>query len=152
MVAVFLVSLAMPLGGVLKFQALPDLDGDTISARVLMAEGTPLEATERVVEELKAALGRVNERLKPRQPGGRDLVKMVYVKFNENMDAYEAGPHVATVFADLLEAQTRDARLDEVFEVWREELGSVADAQAISFTEPSLAPTGRNIEVRVRGS
>ena len=150
-VAVFLVSVAMPLGGVLKFQAMPDLEGDTISARLLMTQGTPLEATERVVDDLKAALERVNARFKPLQPGGRDLVETVYVKFSENVDAYETGPHVATVYADLLEAQTRNTGLDAVFEAWRDELAVVPEAEAISFTEPSLVPTGRNIEIRVRG-
>jgi multidrug efflux pump subunit AcrB len=38
----FLVSIAMVAGGVLKFRAFPDLDGDTIEARILLPAGTPL--------------------------------------------------------------------------------------------------------------
>ncbi len=151
-VAVFFGTLALPMSGVIKFQALPELDGDTISGRILLPQGTPLERTEEIVGDLQEALDRVNERFKPRQPNDQDLVKATYVKYNINADAFEAGPHVATVFADLLGAEVRKARLDDVFNAWREETGVIPDALAVSYIEPSLAPTGRNIEVRVRGT
>ena len=46
----FLISVGMLAGGVLKFQAFPELDGDVVVARVLLPPGTPLERTEGVVE------------------------------------------------------------------------------------------------------
>ncbi|MGM0490879.1 MAG: efflux RND transporter permease subunit, partial [Planctomycetota bacterium] len=45
----FLLSVGLIAGGVLEFQAFPDLDGDVIEARLLLAPGTPLERTEEVV-------------------------------------------------------------------------------------------------------
>ncbi len=152
----FLGTLALPAGGILKFQALPELEGDTVVARVLMPPGTPLERTEAVVHQLTEALGQVNrdpENAQLRQPGGKDLVDDVYVKFNQNVDAFETGPHVATVFVDLLEAEKRnpDMRLDDLFEAWRTATGPIPDALAVSYTEPTLGPAGRNIEVRIRG-
>ena len=135
----------------LKFQPLPEIDGDTAVARVLMPPGTPLEQTEAVVDDLRASLARVNDRFKPDQPGGKDYVENVYVKFNENADAFEKGPHVATVYADLLAGEERTGRLDDLYTAWREETGPVPGAIAVSYTEPTFGPSGRNIEVRVRG-
>ncbi len=42
---------AMLAGGYLKFTAFPELDGDTIVARVLLPQGTPLSRTEAVVAQ-----------------------------------------------------------------------------------------------------
>ncbi len=57
----FLVTLAVPAGGYLKFQAFPDIEGDTLEARVLLPQGTPLWRTEAVVDQLTTALDQVDE-------------------------------------------------------------------------------------------
>ena len=150
-VAVFLASIALPAGGILKFQALPELDGDTAVARVLLPPGTPLKRTEEVAERLSTALLELNEELTPEQPAGNTLVKSVYARFNQNADAFEAGPHVVTVYADLLTGEKRSTKLDELFAKWRARTGDIPGAIAVNFTDPGVAPSGRNIEVRVRG-
>lgn len=150
-VGVFLVSIGMLAGGVLKFQAFPDMDGDVIEARLVLAPGSSLEHAEAVVRHVTDALDRVNARFAPFQSGGRPLVETVYVRFNWNPDAFENGPHVATVTADLLTAQRRNARLDDVFAAWREEVGRPADVLELNFTEPVFGPQGRNIEIRLMG-
>jgi multidrug efflux pump subunit AcrB len=150
-IGMFLVALGLFAGGVMKFEALPAMDGDVIVARVLMPPGTPLEKTEVVVDRMTKGLDEVNAELASRQPDGRDLVETVYVQFNSNEDVFESGPHVATVYADLLAAEIRDARLDDVLQLWRNKVGSVPDALSVVYTEPTIGPTGRNIEVRLQG-
>jgi len=151
-VCVFLCSIGLMAGGIVKFIAFPELDGDVVMARVLLPPGTPLERTEEVVEDLSAALERVNQQFAPLQPDGQDLVKAIVVQFNHNLDAFETGPHVATVTADLLDAEVRDARIDEIFQAWKTEVGSLADVMSIVYTEPVLGPAGRPIEIRLRGT
>lgn len=151
-VFLFLVSIGLIAGGVVKFQAFPDLDGDVIEARVLLSPGTPLERTEEVIRRITGGLDRVNERFAPLQPRGKDLVETVYVRFNENPDAFENGPHVATVTADLLTTDHRHARLDDVFAAWQEEVGQPADVLSLAYTEPGFGPQGRSIEIRLRGN
>ena len=141
----------MPVGGKLKFVGFPDLDGDVVEARILLPQGTPLARTEQVVERMTRALERVNEQFSPRQPDGQDLVRNVSVIFGQNPDAYESGPHLARVVADLLSAEVRDAPLDEFRSAWREEAGDVADVIAIKFTEPTIGPGGRPIDLRLIG-
>ncbi len=149
--AAFLVAIGMLAGGVLKFQAFPDLDGDVIEARILLPSGTPLERTEQVVQRITDGLARVNERFRPLQPENRNLVETVFVRFNRNPDAFESGPHVATVTVDLLAAQERTGRLDDIFRAWRKEVGDPADVQSLSYTEPGFGPQGRSIEIRFQG-
>ena len=149
--AVFLLAVGFVRGGVVKFKAFPEIDGDVAEARLLLPAGTPLDRTEGVVEQLVAALGRVDAEYTPRQPGGQPLVRHVTVTFNQNRDAREQGPHVATIVADLLPAERRRARMDDVLGRWREEMGPVPDAVALAFTQATFGPAGRPIEVRLQG-
>lgn len=151
-VCLFLASVGLMAGGIVKFIAFPELDGDVVMARVLLPPGTPLARTEEVVEKLSAAMDRVNQQFAPRQPEGKDLVKAIVAQFSVNLDAFETGPHVATVTVDLLDAEVRDGRIDDIVLAWKTETGSLADVLSILYTEPVIGPAGRPIEIRLRGT
>ena len=148
----FLVSLSLMAGGIVKFIAFPELDGDVVVARVILPPGAPLHRTEEVVEQLTTSLDRVNKHFAPRQPDELDLIRTVVAQFNENIDAFENGPHVATVTVDLLEAEVRDATIDEIIEKWRSEAGDLPGVIDVVFDEPVIGPAGRAIEMRIRGN
>ncbi len=150
-IMVFLASVSMMAGGALKFRAFPDLDGDVIEARLLLPQGTPLERTEQVVARLTEALDRVDAAFTPRQPEGRPLIRNVLIQYGANADAYESGAHLATVTADLLQAEQRNARVDDVLNLWREEVGTIPDIVALAFKEPQIGPAGLPIEIRLQG-
>ena len=149
--AVFLASVGLMAGGIVQFQAFPELDGDVIVARLLLPQGTPLTRTEAIIGEVTSGLNRVNDNFAGRQPEGQQLVQTTYVRFNQNTDAFENGPHVATVYANLLSAEVRDGRIDEIVEAWRTEAGRQADVLSLTYTEPSFGPSGRPIEIRIQG-
>jgi multidrug efflux pump subunit AcrB len=132
-VMLFLSTIGLVAGGVVQFKAFPELDGDVIESRVLLPPGTPLLQTEPVVARIAQGLRTVNQQFKGRQPQQQDLVKHVYVEFNKNADAFETGPHVATIVA------------------WRDAVGPIPGAMKVTYTEPSIGPAGRNIEVRLKG-
>jgi multidrug efflux pump subunit AcrB len=146
------VALAMLAGGVLKIRAFPEIDGDVLEARLLMPQGTPLERTEEVVARITDALAEVNVHFKPIQPEQQDLVDNVNIRYAANADAFETGPHVATVTADLLTAEVRIARIDEVIEMWRETTGAIPDVIALTFKEPAIGPGGLPIDIRLKGT
>ncbi len=149
--ATLLSSIAMLAGGILKFRAFPDIDGDVVVARVLLPQGTPLARTEAIVADLTAALERVDQHFQPSQPEGRKLVRNLIVQYNANSDAFETGPHVATIFADLLQADLRNARIDDILNRWRHEAGQVPDVISLTFKEPVLGPGGLPIDIRLQG-
>ncbi len=151
-VGLFLVSISLLVGGVIKFIAFPELDGDVVVARVLLPSGTPLSSTEQVVDKIVTALERVDQEFAPRQPDGQDLIQTAVVEFNQNLDAFETGPHVATITVDLLDAETRDARIDEIVAAWRAATGPLPDVLTLNFSEPSFGPGGRPIELRIQGN
>lgn len=150
-IAVFLVSVSMIAGGYLKFTAFPELDGDTIVARVLLPQGTPLSRTQNVVAELERGLVEVNARLSPEQPEGADLIRHVSVTYGVNRDAFETGAHVATVSADLLPSAERNSRPDAIMADWRAAVGSVPDVISLNYAESTIGPAGIAIDMRLKG-
>lgn len=146
-----LASVGMIAGGILGFVAFPDIDGDVVEARLLMPQGTPLSRTEAITERIVEALAEVNEDLTQRQPDGESLVRHVSVRYGVNADAFEAGPHLATVTADLLGAERRSVTLDAIVGHWREALGPLPDVVSLGFKEPAIGPGGHPIELRLKG-
>ena len=150
-VMMFLSTIGLLVGGIVRGQVFPSLEGDVIEARVLMRPGTPLSRTKEVMDRIGEALERTNASFKPLQPDEKDLVETSYARFNQNIDAFESGQHVATFTADLLETEERNTRLVDVIRTWKEELGSVTDALSLTFDEPAIGPAGRAIEIQLSG-
>ncbi len=151
-IGLMLLAASSIAGGILKFSAFPELDGNVMEARVLLPQGTPLEQTESVVDHITRALERVNQQLSPDQPDGQSLVLNVVTKFNNNSSANETGPHVATITADLLDSEIRASRIDDVIADWRTETGELTDIISVKFTEFQVGPAGLAFDIRLSGT
>ncbi|HSH41090.1 MAG TPA: efflux RND transporter permease subunit, partial [Arenicellales bacterium] len=149
--AVILGSVGFMAGGHIGSEAMPDIDGDVLEARILMPQGTPLARTEAVAEQVQAAMRRLDADLTPEQPGQAPLVESIQVRFNHNPSAREPGTHVATVIVDLLTAERRTVTLDALADRWREEIGPIAGLHSLIIQEPGFGPAGIPVEVRLQG-
>ncbi len=150
-IGLFLLSLGMLVGGKLKFQSFPDIEGDIIEARILLPQGTPLTHTEAVVRQVTDAIRVVDAHFTPLQPEQQPLVRNIQVRFNNNLDANENGSHLATVTVDLLTAEARNGHLDDYINLWRETTGEIPDLVALNFKEPTIGPGGIPLEIRLTG-
>ena len=148
---VFIISIGMFLGGRLKFQPFPELDGDVVQARIILPQGTTLSRTEQVVSRLTKALKNVNAHFKPRQPNQQDLILNVSEQFAVNATAGDVGPHLATISVDLLNAEIRDATIDEIVAYWSSEAGSIPDIISVEYREPKIGPGGKPVEYKLQG-
>jgi len=149
--AILLGTAGFVAGGHIGSEAMPDIDGDVLEARILMPQGTPLHRTEAVAAAVEEAMARIGARYGPGQPGGAALVEAIQVRFNHNASAREAGAHVATVMVDLLTAERRGITLDALAAVWREEIGDIAGLARLIIQEPGFGPAGIPVEVRLQG-
>ena len=148
-IAVLLLAVAMLAGGFIKFTAFPELDGDTIVARVLLPQGTPIERTEEVIARLEDGLVVINDQLE--QADGQDLIRNVTVSYGVNRDAFESGANVATVSVDLLPSDLRVQRPDAIMAAWREVVGLVPDVISLKYAEATIGPAGIAIDLRLHG-
>jgi len=150
-VALFLISLGMLVGGVLKFQPFPDIEGDTIEARLLLPQGTPLWRTEKIVNKITDALDIVDKEFTAQQKDQQKIIKNVQINYNTNLDSGESGAHIATVTVDLLTAEKRTGSVDNIINLWRDSVGDIPDIIALNFKEPVIGPGGLALEIRLFG-
>lgn len=142
-------TISMLPAGVLKFKFFPDLEGNILEARVLMAQGTTLEKTKQTVDELLTALQKALAEL-PKESQG-ELVKNIQIAFSENKDADESGSHLATITLDLLNAESRTNSINALRNAWSAQMPAEPNAISILFKEPSVGPAGKAISIRLSG-
>ena len=156
-IGMFVLAIAMFTGGFVSFVGFPEIEGDEVDAKILLPQGTPLSATESIVRKIDQAVERTNARF-PNQPPvvgtngetptSPELVLSTVSTFNQNTDASEFGPHVATVTIRTLPPESRSTSLPEFIAVLREEVGVIPNAISVSIAEKTRGPAGRPIEVR----
>jgi hydrophobic/amphiphilic exporter-1 (mainly G- bacteria), HAE1 family len=151
LVATFLMTLSLLAGGVIGFSPLPELDNESMEARILLPQGTPIARTEALVAELLDALRGIDAELTPRQPKGQALVRHVAVRYGSNADAAETGSHAATIVVDLLDPSVRTISSADLRNLWRQRVGAPADVVSLKFADPQIGPAGKPIDLRVTG-
>lgn len=151
--AVFLVlfSLAPYTGGFIKFQSFPSLESDTVEARLLLPQGSPLELTEQRVAKVVKALEQMNAERTPEQPEGQPLVQSFTVTYGTNADAAGTGPHMATVSAKLLPAGIRSTSVTDILDQWKNLTGRMPDMAAFRITDKERGAGGKPIDLLVQG-
>lgn len=146
-VGVFVASIAMIAGGLIKVDIFPPLEGDVVVARLQLAPETPLRVTEQAVEKIVADLRASAQEL----TSGEELILKIYVEYARNTEAYNTGENLATVTARLVPSQDRNVRLQQLFDTWRKKVGTFPNQISLTFSEPSIGPGGREIELRFTG-
>ncbi len=149
-VAMLISSVGLVATGAVKFKAFPDLEGNTLEARILLPQGTPLPQTEETVQQLLDSLALTNEILSEEE--SERLVRSVQVTYGEHGDAPEAGPHLATLGIDLLNTEERNTNIQTLIRTWRENTGLLPQVLSIQYKEPKVGPAGRAIHVRLTGN
>ena len=125
-----LLTVGLMRGGYVQREALPDIDGDVLEARILMPQGTPLSETRIVVDHATRALKTVNRDLAKdpaRSPAARpidtDPLQPQHQRWGKRARMSRQ------ISVDLLDAETRNTPLDALISAWaRENRGSPRSA------------------------
>jgi multidrug efflux pump subunit AcrB len=147
--AMLVLSVGLIVTGKVKFKAFPDLEGNTVDARILLPQGTPLVDTEKTMRIILNALDKTAEELNKNEP--ESLIKNVQLTYGEHGDVPENGTHLATVSLDLLNTEIRNTKMAEFTSLWRKNSGDLPDVITVQFREPKVGPAGRAIEIRLSG-
>ncbi|MEH6652223.1 MAG: efflux RND transporter permease subunit [Motiliproteus sp.] len=148
-IALLIVSISLVASGVIRFSPFPTLEGDILQARILMPTGTPLTGTEKIVQQLTEQLQQAAAPLAEGQ--GAKVIEAVSVNYGTNIDAFEAGPNLATISVNLLTAERRNFSINELKQRWLELANTLDEPWSIAIKEPTLGPAGRAIEIRLQG-
>lgn len=140
------------VGGHVGSEAMPDIDGDVLEARIHMPQGTPLERTELIAEEVSSALIAAAQEISGADTTNSDLIQSIQIRYNHNPSTKESGPHVATVIVDFLTAEKRSVSLDEITFAWKKHIGTLLGVEQLIIQEPGFGPAGIPVEVRLEGN
>ena len=144
-IALIIVCVAMIPAGVIKVDFMPSVEADLVVASLEMPEGTPVRRTSDVADALEEAGYRaVGQLLSVPNEDVESLLSGVNVTIG--LGARQSGPsgastenadpraNIAAVEFKLVTADQRDVSATDFQQAWREELGPLPEAKALTIT------------------
>ena len=147
--AMLVFSIGLMVTGTVKFKAFPDIEGNSVDARVLMPQGTPLADTEAVMVALLKGLDITLKELNENE--SESLVKNIQLNYGAHADVPENGTHLATITLDLLNTEKRNTSITELTTLWKKNSGDLPSVLTVQFREKKVGPAGRAVEIRLSG-
>ncbi|MDX1530726.1 MAG: efflux RND transporter permease subunit, partial [Rhodothermales bacterium] len=140
-VGLIILAVALVPAGILRVQFFPAVEGDVVTASLEMPVGTPVAVTQDVAERIEAAGRAAAERIEADRPDDAPpYVEALYTLVGQQ--ASGGGPgggsrttasNLAMVQFKLLPGEERDVSSRVFEQAWREALGPVPGARALSF-------------------
>ncbi|MBC2711874.1 MAG: efflux RND transporter permease subunit [Desulfosarcina sp.] len=149
-ITVLMLTIGLVRSGIIKFEVFPKLDGFVMTATAEFPSGTPPEVTRRAIEEIEAALMRLEEKTQTRS--GEPLVEDRLTLVGQTLsDMPKVGPHYGSVQAILLDSEKRGIHAEELMVLWEKEIGILPGIKSLTFAGMEAGPPGDPIEVWLRG-
>ncbi len=155
-ISALLVCFAYVINGHIRFEFLPTVEGDVISARVQMSEGVPFEKTMRAVDQLADAgylLGTEFEDFDG-NPVTRNLLASTgtqpFILGFEGIGGPPTATNLGEVTIELQPAANRAYTTDELISRWRELTGPIPGAVELFF-RTETASGGNAIDLELTG-
>jgi len=145
--------------GKIRFVFFPQVEADNIVARLIMPQGTPSEVTGEAIavidraarelaDELEAEWGQPMVRHVLATVGGQPLAEDQARGFG-NVDDF-TGAHMGEVNVELLPAEDREVRSEDLVKRWRALTGIMPDAVEMTFAAIAYS-TGDPIDIQLTG-
>ena len=149
-IAVLLLTIGLVRSGIIKFEVFPKMDGFIMTATAEFPSGTPPDVTRRAIEQIEAALLRLEESNPTRN--GDPLVKDRLTLVGQTLgDMPDTGPNYGSVQAILLDSELRGIHSEDLMVAWEKEIGVLPGIKALTFTGMEAGPPGDPIEVWLQG-
>jgi len=149
-ISVLLLTIGLVRSGIIKFEVFPKLDGFVMTATAEFPSGTPPEVTRRAIDEIEAALLRLEKKTTTRS--GDPLVEDRLTLVGQTLsDMPKVGPHYGSVQAILLDSEQRGIHTEELMVRWEKEIGLLPGIKSLTFTGMEAGPPGDPIEVWLQG-
>ena len=152
--SVLLVALGLVLSDRIEVQFMPQVEGDSIVARVEMPEGVNVEQTARAARQIEEAALQLKAELDAANPDRPSLIEHVFTSVGQTMGGrFRAAPqsHTAELVLSILPLSERgNVSVTDMADRWRELTGPVYDSVSLSFATTGLT-VGDAISIRLQG-
>ena len=139
-VSLFMIAIALVSQSWVKFNFMPEIEGDFFSFSITMQEGTPFARNKQVYDQLTVAM----------EETARELEETHGVPIVETMMADVSERDVDGRMI-LLDANVRPVTVAEVQDVLRANLGEIPDAEDLSFDGGGGGPSGNRVYISIEG-
>jgi multidrug efflux pump subunit AcrB len=149
-ISVLLVAVGLLMGGILKFEVFPELDGFVMTATVEYPNGTPPDVTRQALRQVEDALVALEKQFPTRT--GDPLVKHRLALVGQTLEDWPTkGPHIGSVQAILLDSEERGTHSRDLMVAWEKAVGVIPGVKALTFAGMETGPPGAPIEIWVQG-
>ncbi len=149
-IAVLLITIGLMNSGIIKFEMMPEIDGFVMTATAEFPNGTPPEITRQAIDQIDAALVRLNEKTKTRS-GAPLITERLALVGGTLGQIPDSGPHYGAVQAILLESEHRGIHSKDLMVQWEKEIGLISGIKSLTFEGMATGPPGAPIEVWLQG-
>ncbi|MFH1843172.1 MAG: efflux RND transporter permease subunit [bacterium] len=140
--ASLIVTMGLIAGGRIKWTMMPRVDADNMIVAMTMPQGTTVERTEEVIQQVEVALNDLSaEVMQDRSEDSPPVVEHVFTTVGSQPRSAgrfavstASGAHLAEVNAELLSAEQRGLASGDLARRWRELTGPVPEALSLSFS------------------
>jgi len=158
-VLIFLFAMGFIAGGYIKFVFFDTVEADNMLAFLTMPQGTPVEQTKEIIEEIEAAAFQTLKEFDSKRPDKPSLMRHMAVTIGAQPTMNQGGPvnvdlgagavsHLAEVNVELLGAEERDVSSVALKNRWRELVGEIPGVSSLTFMAEFMS-TGNAIEVEL---
>jgi multidrug efflux pump subunit AcrB len=151
-----IITYGMVKGGIVKFVFFPQIEGNTITANLIMPIGTPYSVTEKHANTLLEAAKATRAHYK--KTTGQDLYRATALTIGAisspggapmQTDSSSTGNHRAQLKIQLIDAAQRDITAKALTDSIRERVGEIPNAEEISY-QSSIVHGGADITWELR--
>ncbi len=150
------ITIGIIKGGIIKFNFMPDVDGDKITVSIKMPPGTLLQDTEKISDMITAKAMETIKQIDEKHPGKQSVFRDIYAMTGGSLGT--GGPvgrgggitdsNMAEIALYLTKSENRDISTPEIRKIWRKKVGEVAGADSVIFAS-NMVHMGANIEFRL---
>ncbi|QGJ72183.1 Efflux RND transporter permease subunit [Planctomycetales bacterium 10988] len=151
--ALLVISVGFELAGITPWIFFPDLDANTVSAKVVYPDGTPSAvsdaATKRLEESGREILAKYQKEDQPQIAllVHRNVGSMTRGRSQGGSSV--SGSHFGGVSLQLVDPSLRDVTSQELKDEWRKAAGEFPGAESVVFSVDSFGPGGTPIEFKL---
>ncbi len=154
-IVILALSVALIKGGFIKFTFMPVVDGDKVTATLVMPRGALIEDTAAVEKILVEKAREVIKEVDQEQGGKGSVLRHIFsvvggtiAKGGPKGQASTAAAYLCDVAVLLQPSDNRHIAAEEITRRWREKVGTVAGIESLGFSS-NLMHMGENINVQL---
>ncbi|MBU2511347.1 efflux RND transporter permease subunit [bacterium] len=148
-ISTLLITLGLVQAGIVKFEVFSEVDGFIMTANVEFPNGTPIETTEKALNQIEEALVKLAERTKTKS--GDPLLKDRLVLVGQAIGDMSNGPHLGGIIVTMLDSEKRGIHSKDLRIEWEKEVGIIPGVKSVTYTGMQGGPPGAPIEVWIQG-